>query len=171
MMAAMLTLVQAGDTARHFYLFDTYEGMPPPTSKDVTTDGKRAVDLLDAYEKKEGHNYWCIASLEDVKNNVYSTGYPPEKIHFIKGRVEETLPMQAPKNIALLRLDTDWYESTKHELTHLYPNLRQHGVLIFDDYGFWQGSRQAADEYLGGLKLAPLLNKMDASGRIAVKSA
>jgi O-methyltransferase len=171
MMAAMLALLRMGDTTRHFYLFDTYEGMPPPTSKDVTTGGANATDLLAAYGKETEHNYWCIASLEDVQRNVFSTGYPHEKIHFIKGRVEETLPMQAPRDVALLRLDTDWYESTKHEIMHLYPNLCQHGVLILDDYGYWQGSRQAVDEYLNGLRFKPLLSKLDGSGRIAIKSA
>jgi hypothetical protein len=119
MMAAMLTLLELGDTSRHFYLFDTYEGMTPPTEKDVNYQGTSASELLGAYEKKEGPSYWCIASLEDVQRNIFSTGYPKEKIHFLKGRVEDTLPAQAPKSIALLRLDTDWYESTYHELVHL----------------------------------------------------
>ena len=170
MMAAMLKLLRMDDTSRHFHLFDTYEGMTPPSEKDVTSDGNKATDLLAAYGKETEHNYWCIASLEDVQRNIFSTGYPREKIHFIKGLVENTLPAQAPKQIALLRLDTDWYASTKHELTHLYPNLCQHGVLILDDYGYWQGSRRAVDEYLTDINFKPLLSKMDGSGRVAVKS-
>jgi hypothetical protein len=169
MMAAMLTLLQLGDTSREFYLFDTYEGMTPPTAKDVTDSGTTASELLSHYEKKEGPGCWCFASFEDVQRNVFSTGYPKEKIHFIKGRVEDTLPAPAPKAIALLRLDTDWYESTYHELVHLYPLLRSNGVLIIDDYGYWRGSRQAVDEYFDAQKLAPLLNKLDHAGRLVLK--
>ncbi len=169
MMAAMLTLLQLRDTSRHFYLFDTYEGMTPPTDKDMTYEGTSAASILANSEKKDGHGWWCIASLEDVQRNVFSTGYPKEKIHFIKGRVEDTLPAQAPQRIALLRLDTDWYESTLHELAHLYPLLCPNGVLILDDYGFWQGSRRAVDEYFAGQPFTPLLNKLDHSGRLVVK--
>jgi hypothetical protein len=168
-MAAMLTLKQLGDTSRNFYLFDTYEGMTPPTDKDVMFDGTTAADVLANTEKKEGPTYWCIASLEDVKRNVYSTGYPQEKIFFIKGRVEDTVPQQAPAKISLLRLDTDWYESTKHELDHLYPRLASSGVLIIDDYGHWQGSRIAVDEYFSQQAFQPIFNKVDYTGRLMVK--
>jgi O-methyltransferase len=169
MMAAMLALLQQGDTSRNFYLYDTYEGMTPPSEKDVSFDGIRAVDALATSEKKEGPSVWCVASLEDVKNNVFSTGYPKDKIHFIKGRVEDTLPTQAPQKIALLRLDTDWYDSTRHELLHLYPLLSKNGVLILDDYGHWQGAKKAVDEYFARQPFAPLLTKLDYTGRLIVK--
>ena len=78
---------------------------------------------------------------------LHGTGYPPERIHFVRGPVEETLPAGAPDEIALLRLDTDWYESTRHELEHLYPRLAAGGVLLVDDYGHWEGARKAVDEY------------------------
>lgn len=170
MMAAMYTLLQLGDTSRDFYLLDTYEGMSAPTEKDVMFDGQKAKDILDATEKAEGPgNYWCWASIEDVRQSVLSTGYPEKKIHLIKGKVEDTLPAQAPERIALLRLDTDWYESTRHELVHLYPRLCDHGVLILDDYGHWQGARQAVDEYFATQKLRPLLHRMDYTGRMTVK--
>jgi hypothetical protein len=169
MMVAMLTLLELGDTSRDFFLFDTYEGMTPPTEKDVTHDGTHAGKLLAMTEKREGPTYWCYATLEDVQKNVFSTGYPRERIHFIKGRVEDTLPAQAPRNIALLRLDTDWYESTLHEMTHLYPLLGPKGVLILDDYGYWQGSRRAVDEYFAKQPFTPLLHKLDFSGRLLIK--
>jgi len=109
------------------------------------------------------------APLEEVKDVLYGTGYPKERIHFIAGKVEDTIPGSAPASIALLRLDTDWYASTKHELVHLFPRLSQAGVIIIDDYGHWKGSRQACDEYFAQNHIALLLNRIDYTGRIAVK--
>jgi hypothetical protein len=141
--------------------------MTPPTDEDVRSTGERAADLLDA----EGRDadVWAIASLDDVRNAVLSVGYPAERIHFVEGPVEETLPADAPQQIALLRLDTDWYASTKHELVHLYPRLSSGGVLILDDYGYWQGARQAVDEYVAANGVQLLLNRIDHTARIAVK--
>lgn len=170
MMAAMHTLLALGDTLRTFHLFDTFEGMSAPTEKDVMFDGQKAKDILDGSEKKEGVvNYWCVAGIEDVQRNVLATGYPKEKIHLIKGKVEDTVPKAAPAKIALLRLDTDWYESTAHELKHLYPLLSENGVLIIDDYGHWQGARQAVDEFFAAQKFRPLLNRLDYTGRLVIK--
>ena len=112
---------------------------------------------------------WGIAGLDLVKRNVASTGYPMELVSFCKGRVEETIPTSAPPQIALLRLDTDWYESTKHELVHLYPRLVSDGVLIVDDYGFWRGARKAVDEYFRERHEKVLLNRIDDTGRIAIR--
>jgi hypothetical protein len=169
-MAAMYSLLGLGDTTREFHLYDTYEGMSEPTDKDVMFDGQKASDILRATPKAEGSgNYWCVASLQDVQQSVLSTGYPKERIHLIKGKVEETLPAQAPAQIALLRLDTDWYESTKHELIHLYPRLCDHGVLIIDDYGHWRGAKQAVDEFFGAQPFRPLLNRLDYTGRLLIK--
>ena len=172
MMAAALTLLQRGDTSRDLYLFDTYEGMSAPTDADVMFDGQKAKDILDAVEPAEGFgNYWCVAGLEDVKRNLLSTGYRKEKLHFVKGKVEDTVPGQAPAQIAMLRLDTDWYESTAHELKHLYPRLVEDGVLIIDDYGHWLGARKAVDEYFAAQPFCPLLNRLDYTGRLAIKSS
>ena len=96
------------------------------------------------------------------------TGYPSERVHYVKGRVEETIPARAPAEISILRLDTDWYESTKHELDHLYPRLSPGGVVLFDDYGYWEGAREAVDEFLDATGERLLLHRM-ASGRLAVK--
>lgn len=170
MMAAASTLLNRQDTSRDLYLFDTFEGMSAPTDKDVMFDGQDAGKILQQSERKEGvDNYWCYASLEAVRKNLLSTGYPKEKLHFIKGKVEDTLPAQAPPQIALLRLDTDWYESTAHELLHLYPRLALNGVMLIDDYGHWQGARRAVDEYFAKQPFKPLLNRQDYTGRLLVK--
>ena len=91
-------------------------------------------------------------------------------MHIIKGKVEDSIPGQIPAGpIAILRLDTDWYESTRHEMLHLYPRLIQKGVLILDDYGHWAGAKKAVDEYIAEHSLCLLLNRIDFSARVAVK--
>ncbi|HBZ72664.1 MAG TPA: hypothetical protein DEP35_24200 [Deltaproteobacteria bacterium] len=101
---------------------------------------------------------------------MYGVGYPEDKIHFIKGRVEETIPAQAPETIAFFRLDTCFYESTRHELIHLFPRLAHGGLFTIDDYGVWKGARLAADEYIAQNRLKIFLSRVDSHGaRIAVK--
>jgi hypothetical protein len=169
MMAVAETLLRSGDSSRNLYLFDTFEGMSPPTHKDVDFWGKTAESLLERSDVMIENSVWCRATLEMVKSAIYSVGYPSEKIHFCKGMVEQTVPLSAPDKIALLRLDTDWYESTKHEMEHLFPRLSKGGVLIIDDYGHWQGARKAVDEFFEKNNVKILLNRIDYSGRIAVK--
>jgi O-methyltransferase len=168
MMAVALALRAAGQTDRNLFLYDTFAGMSAPTSKDKRYDGTTASELLEV--GGPGARVFAYASLEDVKTNLAATGYPAERIHYIQGRVEDTVPQTAPAAICMLRLDTDWYESTRHELEHLYPRLANNGVLILDDYGHWQGARQATDEYLSQLNPVPFLNRIDYSGRLAIKS-
>jgi len=160
-MAIALTLLQLGDRERSLYLFDTFSGMTPPTDRDVDYEGQQAQTILDAVR--------CEASQQEVENTVFSTGYDREKIHFVRGCVEETIPAHAPELIALLRLDTDWYESTQHELLHLFPRLVRGGVIIIDDYGHWRGARQAVDEYVTQNQIPLLLHRIDYTGRIGVK--
>jgi len=169
MMAVAEMLMRAGDTSRKLFLFDTFEGMTPPTDKDVDLAGVTAETQLEHSDKMVEDSVWCRAPLEIVKDAVNSTGYPGAMIHFVKGRVEQTIPLSAPDKIALLRLDTDWYESTRHEMEHLFPRLVTGGVLIIDDYGHWQGARRAVDEYLEKNRVKILLNRIDYTGRIAVK--
>jgi hypothetical protein len=167
MMAVALTLLRLGKTERELYLYDTFSGMTAPTDEDTRRSGESAADML-AEEDPES-DIWAIASLDKVREAVLGVGYPEERIHFVKGPVEETLPAQAPEEIALLRLDTDWYASTRHELVHLYPRLARGGVLILDDYGYWQGARRAVDEYVAENGLTLLLNRIDNTARIALK--
>ena len=166
MQACARTLLSVGEDERELYLFDTYEGMTPPTAEDLRRDGRPAQELLDAQGKDRP--IWAVASLEDVQAGFENVPYPKERVHYVQGRVEDTVPAQAPEQIAILRLDTDWYASTKHELEHLYSRLVSGGVLLIDDYGYWQGSRQAVDEFLDKTGERLLLLRMD-EGRIAVK--
>jgi hypothetical protein len=168
MQAVARTLMAAGDTSRHLHLFDTYEGMPPPSERDTRRRDERTAAELLAEESPENSMVWAVASLDDVQDGMSKVGYPPERVHFVKGKVEETIPEHAPEQISILRLDTDWYESTKHELEHLYPRLSPGGVLLLDDYGYWEGAREAVDEFLDSTGERLLLMRM-ASGRLAVK--
>ncbi|MEU6678186.1 TylF/MycF/NovP-related O-methyltransferase [Streptomyces sp. NPDC046925] len=166
MQACAKALLGAGVTDRDLYLFDTFEGMTPPTEEDLRLDGKSAEELLKLQGKDRP--IWAVASLDDVKSGFEKVPYPGERVHYVKGMVEETVPRKAPEQISVLRLDTDWYASTKHELEELYPRLVSGGVLLIDDYGYWQGSRKAVDEFMDKTGERLLLLRMD-EGRIAVK--
>jgi O-methyltransferase len=168
MQAAARTLLSVGDTTRELYLFDTFEGMPPPGERDIRRSDDRSAEELMAEEARERSLVWAVATLEDVQDGFAQIPYPSERIHFVKGRVEETIPSDAPERISILRLDTDWYDSTRHELEHLYPRLSPGGVLLLDDYGYWEGAREAVDEFLEQTGERLLLVRM-ASGRVAVK--
>lgn len=169
MMAAALTLMAGSDAKRGLYLFDTFEGMSPPGAFDVSVDGQAAAALLTSPRTTDPESPWCYAGIDDVRAAMRSTGYPMERIHYIQGRVEDTIPANAPARIAVLRLDTDWYESTRHELEHLYPLMSPGGALILDDYGHWAGCRKAVDEYFCAHGIKLMLNRIDYTGRIAVK--
>lgn len=166
MHAVARTLTNCGDQTRELYLFDTFEGMTEPTEADVRQDGMAAADLLATKERSS--NVWAFASLEDVRAGFKDVPYPSERIHFVKGRVEDTVPAEVPDTISILRLDTDWYESTAHELLHMWDRLVPGGVLMIDDYGHWKGSRQATDEFIERTGAQLLLIRMN-SGRVAIK--
>ena len=110
----------------------------------------------------------AMCSLEDVKKNI-KKNTNIDNIFLIKGKVENTLrnKKKLPKKISILRLDTDFYESTKIELEILYPRIQSGGVLIIDDYGEWQGARKAVDEYFGNGM--PFLHIVDQSCRYLIK--
>ncbi len=168
-MAMLRTLIASGDTERDVYLYDTFAGMSPPSSRDRTFKNESAEKLLSRGDRADPSSIWCAASLDDVRANVGSVGYDAQKIHYVEGKVEETLPQTLPDEIAILRLDTDWYASTKHELDHLFPRLASGGILIIDDYGHWKGAREAVDRYICEHGLRIFLSRTDYTGRIAVK--
>ena len=157
-----------GEHERELYLFDTYEGMTEPGPKDRRGDGRQAAELMASYGKTS--RIWAYASLEDVQAGFRQVPYPQDKVHFVKGPVEQTIPAEAPERIAVLRLDTDWYDSTAHELAHLYDRLVPGGVLLLDDYGWWQGSREAVDEFVARTG-ARLFLARTGTGRVAIKPA
>jgi O-methyltransferase len=175
-MAMLLKLQALGVNDRDVYLYDTFEGMTEPTAADTSSYDPPAAQTWEQAQR-DGTRAWSTLfgneqfSEQAVRETLLQTGYPASRLHFVKGPVEQTIPGTIPEQIALLRLDTDWYESTRHELEHLWPRLQPGGVMILDDYGHWDGCRRAVDEYFG-TDAAPvqLLNRIDYTGRLAVKT-
>jgi len=173
MLAVAHTLLGLGVTDRELYLFDTFTGMTAPTEQDVRVVSGKHADEFFTGEASAGPMAWSrpenfVATLEDVEKGFAGIDYPAGHVHFVPGRVEDTVPDLTPAPIAILRLDTDWYESTKHELRHLYQRLSPGGVLIIDDYGTWRGSKEATDEWLAETG-EPLLLTRVSRARVAVK--
>lgn len=161
------TLLKMGINNRKIYLYDTFEGMPEPGEEDVYISKKE--DVKNVWSKETKKEKWLFSPLEEVRKNLLSIGYPEENLIFIKGKVEETIPKTISPKISLLRLDTDWYSSTYHEMKYLFPKLSKNGILLLDDYNYWKGSKDAVDKYLEETKTVILLNRIDSSGRIGVK--
>jgi len=167
-MLIALTLQIMNVNDRKIWMYDTYEGMSDPTVEDKHFDGSDAQKLLNETNRLEDQ-IWCYSTFEEVEENIKSTKYPFHLIQMIKGKVEDTIPENLPLKISLLRLDTDFYESTKHELNHLYPILSKFGVLFIDDYGHWQGARQATDEFINDLGHPLFLSRVDYTARLTIK--
>jgi len=170
MAAAMAFL--AVDDRRRMWLYDTFEGMNKPARQDIRIGtGESAMVKWLATKTGDDSSTWCLASRDDVLANLAGTGYPERLIRTIQGKVEDTLlvPANLPDQISILRLDTDWYESTKIELEVLFDRLADGGVLIIDDYGWWAGVKKAVDEFLVS-RPAYLMNRIDNEGRILIKN-
>jgi hypothetical protein len=168
---AMIRALQSrGVGDREIYLYDTFAGMPKPSDRD---DGELGgVALWEAHRtERDGDNGsdWMRAGIELVRQRLEPLGYPGQHLRFVKGMVEDTIPAVAPDRIAILRLDTDFYASTRHELDHLYPRLSPGGILIIDDYGAFPGSRMATDEYAAEHRLDWFMHRVDAHVRLVVK--
>ena len=165
------TLAEYEQFDSELWLYDTFDGMTKPTDEDVEVEtGIKGMDLVKNLDKNtDKFNMWAYAPKDLVIKNMRSTKYPEKKIKYIEGKVEQTLIKNKPAGIALLRLDTDWYESTKIELEALYPRLVSGGVLIIDDYGHFQGAKKAVDEYFKNINEEPLMHRIDYSGRMIIK--
>jgi hypothetical protein len=165
MMLAALALQERGAADRGLWLYDTFEGMTQPDERDRDYSGVPATRYFGTGEQAA---YYRVG-VDAVQDAMRRTRYPEQRMHFVKGRVEDTIPASAPSQIALLRLDTDWYESTRHEMEHLYPRLAPGGVLILDDYGAFVGARQAVDEYFREHGIDMWLHRIDVC-RLGIKT-
>jgi hypothetical protein len=165
---AAYALLHFGDTSRRLYLYDTFEGMPRPSEVDVDITGNSALKHWETLTS-QGKTWGYGGTEEMVRDVVFTAGYPQDRFVFVKGLVEDTIPATIPERISILRLDTDFYTSTYHELVHAYPLLSSGGVLIIDDYGYFLGSRLATDKYIAENQLPLLLNRINSSVHLALK--
>ena len=169
-MMMALALLKQSDTTRRILLFDTFDGHPQPDAeRDIDIWDNRAIDEWQRREASGGRREWGFASIAETHANLISTGYPSDRLVFVKGMVESTVQEVRTERLALLRLDTDWYHSARAALHYLYPKLVPGGVLIIDDYGHYKGQRQAVDEYFREIGCTPLLHRIDYSCRVMVK--
>ena len=166
MLTMLKTLNLYSEKSRDVYLYDTFTGMSAPSKED----GNFAHEKFKALQTGEEESNWCCADLNDVKSTIKLVDYPQEKIHFVKGKIEDTVPITMPDRISLLRLDMDWHDPTLHALTYLYPKVEPGGVIILDDYGHWAGCKLAVDRFLEENNIHILLNRIDYTGRIGIKT-
>lgn len=173
-LAMIRTLQRLGVADRDVFLCDTFRGMTAPSAEDTSDFDPPAEETFEQ-ATATGDRAWSglfgeqVFGLDQVHALIDDSGYPADRVHFVVGDVLETLPDGAPDEIAVLRLDTDWYDSTRHELECLYPRLGRGGVLIIDDYGHWQGAKKAFDDYFDSRDDRPLLARTDYTGRMGVK--
>lgn len=145
-----ITLAASKPHDRPFYIYDTFEMIPPPTDADGE-DAKRRYQIITSHQSTgidKSTYYGYVQNLFDVVHDSFTRlGYPPEtnSIHLIRGLFENTLTVQEP--VALAHLDCDWYDSVMVCLQRIEPNLAIGGTLIIDDYFHWSGSKKAVDEY------------------------
>ena len=164
-MAFCYSALAYGQVDREIYLMDTFAGYTKVTDKDFQiSNGQKASELfnLDA-------NYICQASLEDVKLGIRETNYPSEKVFYLVGDIIQSSLSLLPDKIAILRLDTDYYESTLWSLENLYPLVPKGGIIIIDDYDYWNGCREACDEFFSKKNDINLMIHME-YGRMLIKN-
>ena len=168
MLLAAMALIHFGDTSRKLYLYDTFAGMPRPDDIDRQWDGISPLPNWQ-YATANGAKFGYGGTCDMVRAVLRKSNYPEDKMVFVEGFVEDTIPAHQPDQISLLRLDTDFYKSTLHELVHLYPLLSSGGILIIDDYGHYQGARTATDQYIAQHNLKIFLSRVTYSVRLVVK--
>ena len=168
---AMASILKEYGSKRKVYLFDTFAGMTDPTAQDM--DGSIGAEQMKFVEKYNPFLY----SDNDPRHTllfikkIFKEHGLSEYVEFVKGDVKTTLNPKCtrPSEIAVLRLDTDYYDSTRHELEFLYPRLAKMGVLMIDDYGAFQGTKLACDEFFKKQKFKPLAWTIDYTCRGYIK--
>jgi hypothetical protein len=168
-MIAATALMQVGSNKK-LHLFDTFADMTKPTSDDFEIlSGISADQMLNNEQRIDGKsNTWAFATLGDVKQNFKEIDFPLDRLSYVEGVVLNTVPKHLPAQLAVCRIATDWYESTKHIITHAWPRISDFEILLLDDYDVWSGSRKAIDEYFLEIGYQLLSIRID-SGRLIIK--
>ena len=152
--ATIAWVAKQANSNRSIWLFDSFEGLPEPTE----LDGPRAQEYVGRY----------AAPVKDAERILFSRlKINPNNVHIVKGWFQDTLPAFKDEigPIAILRLDGDWYESTRCCLENLYDQIVPSGYVILDDYGCWQGCKIATDEFLQHFNINVALTEIDRKGR------
>ena len=163
-------LLRSNAPLRPLWLYDTFSGLPRPDAElDVDVLGNRGIDGWHMHNVAGDTSVWAYADEAEVRTNMASTKYPEQKLNFVVGKVEETIPGRLPERVALLRIDTDWHASYAHLLEFLYDRLVPGGVLLLDDYGHFLGARRAVDEFRRKRGIHQPLLRVDYSCRMMIK--
>lgn len=146
--ALMLQHIITRKLNKLLFIYDTFEGMPEPGDKDHPDALRRYGELKDGE-----YSDWCRAGIDIVRDTLSQvTETYSDHCYLVEGKVEDTLEVFGPQSIALCRLDTDWYSSTKVEMEVLFPRVVKGGYIIVDDYSDWPGCKLAVDEYLANVE-------------------
>jgi O-methyltransferase len=145
--AIMAQVAATSSLARHIYLFDSFEGLPPAGDKD----GARA----------QGYTGLCRGAMDRVRAVLQALQVPLERVTLVKGWFDQTVPSSEVGRIALLHLDTDWYESLHVCLENLYDRVEPGGFVVLDDYGYWEGCRRAWHDFAESRALNVTLTPID----------
>lgn len=179
-----LANLQYGKVPRKLHLFDAFDDICEP---DPTKDGSRALEDVKRLANKNNAEpsgalkpvkgmydtfggYGTIKSCNDLLTE--QIGYKSNYIIYHKGWFQDTLPTDAAdiNKIAILRLDGDWYDSIKICLEYLFDKVQKGGLVVIDDYGYYEGCTKAVDEYLIKKGIVTFLSYSNAGCRYFIKN-
>lgn len=161
-------LISIGNTDKRLWLYDTYSSDParrPREDEFHRKTGKPFAPVWDETSKTD----LATGSEEKTRANIVDTGFPLDRCNLVKGLVQKTIPSNIPAEISLLKIHTDFHDSVRHALDHLFSRIRPGGVLIVDAYGRYSGAKKATDEFFAENDVSMLLNRVDDSCRMGIK--
>jgi O-methyltransferase len=144
--AAVLASVIRNQPKKSLWLYDTFHGLPPPTA----SDGPDA-------QKYSGQLIGCLDRVNEVLTLV---GFPEERLVIREGLFKDSFKRALPQKVALLHLDADWYDGIFEALETFYPLMPVGGIVILDDFGHWEGTREAFYDFCKRYDIRPLLERV-----------
>ncbi|GAC1404449.1 MAG: hypothetical protein NVSMB56_19020 [Pyrinomonadaceae bacterium] len=145
------------DTDRRLWLYDSFQGLPEP----IECDGGLAREFVGK----------CLGAEENVREALRLSEFPEERYTIRKGWFHETFPLRPlPDAVAILHIDADWYDSVMLTLNTFYDLVPDGGVIILDDFGHWEGCREAFYDFVAERKIKPLLERFGHTQAFWVKN-